>query len=198
MTCARSHCLLVAYQTVMTCASLLLDLGQGFGLFLCCMCCSALPVVGCCVWPWDSLQGCEMVRGGASLSRDRGAVQMTSSTSCESQLAQLSWLITLVINPHVKHSLGPGSRPRSHSHVFTCLVDDSAGRGLKRICGEWFSARFFKTFLHIPIHSEAALGLRNENAALGSCTPKAFGLESEDVCTVFSQEIREEGPWRAA
>lgn len=159
-------------------------------------CVSVLCLLLAAVFGLGTLQGSEMVRGGASLSRDRGAVQMMSSTSCESQLEQLSWLITLVINPHVKHSLGPGSRPRSHSHVFTCLINDSAGRGLKSTCGESFSARFYKTFLHIPIHSEAALGRRNENAALGSCTPKPFGLESEDVCTVFSQEIREEGPWR--
>ena len=37
------------------------------------------------VWPWDSLQGCEMARGGAFLPRDKGAVQMMSSPSCASQ-----------------------------------------------------------------------------------------------------------------
>lgn len=63
---------------------------------------------------------------------------------------------------------------------------------MKGICGEWFSARFFKTFLHIPIHSEVALGLSNETAySIGKPALKAFGLESE-CCAGFFQEIGRE------
>lgn len=90
MTCPRSHDLLAAAQTITSCASLPLDLGQAAGLFprrgwhg------SALPAVVGCVLTLKSglgtLQGCEMARGGAFLPRDKGAVQMMSSPSCASQ-----------------------------------------------------------------------------------------------------------------
>lgn len=60
---------------------------------------------------------------------------------------------------------------------------------MKGICGEWFSARFFETFLHIPIHSEAALGLRNETAcSVGKPTLKASGLKSEDAVQSSSRK----------
>lgn len=63
---------------------------------------------------------------------------------------------------------------------------------MKGICGEWFSARFFETFLHIPIHSEAALGLRNETAcSVGKPALKAFGLESEDAVQSSRKSGRE-------
>ena len=86
MTCPRSHGLLAATQTVTSCAGLPPDRGQAAGLFpwrgwhg------SALPAVVCCVLTLKSglgtLQGCEMVRGGAFLPRDKGAVQMMSSLS---------------------------------------------------------------------------------------------------------------------
>ena len=64
---------------------------------------------------------------------------------------------------------------------------------MKGICGEWFSARFFETFLHIPIHSEAALGLRNETAcSVGKPALKAFSLESEDAAQSSSRKSRRE------
>ena len=81
------------------------------------------------------------------------------------------------------------ARDQAPDSVVTYLINDSVGRGLKGICGEWFSARFFKTFLHIPIHSEAALGLSNETAcSIGKPALKAFGLESEDAMQSSSRK----------
>lgn len=52
---------------------------------------------------------------------------MMSSQSCR---PSLSWLITLLINPHVKQR-GTRLLTRSRCHVFTGLINDSAGRGSK-------------------------------------------------------------------
>lgn len=125
-----------------------------------------------------------MVRGGALFP---GTKELPRWCHREAARASLSQSITLVINPHVKHSLGPGCRPCSCFHVFVCLINDSAGRGVKGVCGKWFWARFFKTFLHIPIHFEAALGLGNENV---HSTRKTFGLESGSLYCLLT------GNWR--
>lgn len=175
--CSFPKILFVAEQTIMTCARLLHDCGRPWPL-----CWSGWSVVTCCVW-YHSLAhvwwwGVELPFPG-----DKGTAPMMSSQSCR---ASLSWSITLLINPYIKQR-GTRLLTCSCCHVFTGLINDSAGRSLKSIWGKWLWARFFQTFY--TFHSFWGCPGTKKWECLQQQKPCSQGLWSQRKQKVFSEEI---------